>query len=134
MINMRKAMDSAFWDQPISCLQTLHGSAKSIPGEHFPLDAARANRALRIRQLALMGFPLGIIIPPYSHKMLGFFSLQPLLLKQSTSSGLVGQFRPKNLSLCRDAAKQYFMDKSLYSIALCSQLSMVPSSSFFRGT
>ncbi|KAK4835642.1 hypothetical protein QYF36_012405 [Acer negundo] len=97
MANLRTAMDSAFWDQPISSPQTLYGSANFVPGDPFPLDAARASRALRIQQLALMG---------------------------------LDWFRPKKLSLSRDAAKQYFLDKSLYSIALCSQLSPVPSSSF----
>ncbi|TXG62462.1 hypothetical protein EZV62_009456 [Acer yangbiense] len=182
MANLRTAMDSAFWDQPISSPQTLDGSANSVPGDPFPLDAARASRALRIQQLALLGlgFPLGIIpsYSPSSQKELGSFSLQSLLLKPSTSFGyflffifyfsflfsssvsppqsdrcgspqipsvygkwfgLVGQFRPKKLiseikrefsnadelevSVFRDAAK-HFLDKSLYSIALCSQLSL----------
>ncbi|KAK0583284.1 hypothetical protein LWI29_035417 [Acer saccharum] len=150
MANLRTAMDSAFWDQPISSPQTLDGSANSVPGDPFPLDAARASRALRIQQLALLGlgFPLGIIpsYSPSSQKELGSFSLQSLLLKPSTSFGwfgLVGQFRPKKLiseikrefsnadelevSVFRDAAK-HFLDKSLYSIALCSQLSLGSSS------
>ena len=58
--------------------------------------------------------------------------------------GLIGQFRPKKLisairtelqssdelelSVFRDAAK-HFLDKSLYSIALATQLSLSPSSS-----
>ncbi|KAJ9171139.1 hypothetical protein P3X46_014542 [Hevea brasiliensis] len=63
MANLRTAMDSAFWDQPISSPRTLEGSAGSMPGDPFPLDATRASRALRIQQLSLLGngFPLGII-------------------------------------------------------------------------
>ncbi|KAL5795131.1 hypothetical protein ACOSP7_003725 [Xanthoceras sorbifolium] len=156
MANLRTAMDSAFWDQPISSPQTLDGSANSVPGEPFPLDAARASRALRIQQLALLGlgFPLGIIpsYSPTSQKELGSFSLQSLLLRPSTSFGwlgLVGQFRPKKLisdikrdfsgadelevSVYGDAAKR-FLDKSLYSIALCSQISLSPSLSLLWNT
>lgn len=83
-------MDSAFWDLNVSSPHTLEGSAKAIPGDPFPLDGARASRALRIQQLSLLGngFPLGII-PSYSpaaHKDLGSFSLQTLLLRPSTSN------------------------------------------------
>lgn len=78
-------MDSAFWDLNISSPQTLAGTAKAVPGEPFPLDGARASRALRIQQISLLGngFPLGII-PSYSptaQKELGSFSLQSLLLR-----------------------------------------------------
>lgn len=146
MGKLRTALDSAFWDLPMSSAQTLDGSANSVPGEPFPLEAARASRALRIQQLSFlrMGFPLGIIpsYSPTSQKELGSFSLQSLLLSPSTSFGwvgLVGQFRPRKLisdikrefsnadelevSVFREAAKR-FLDKSLYSIALCSQLSL----------
>ncbi|MFQ6625670.1 hypothetical protein Gotur_005422 [Gossypium turneri] len=63
MANLDSAMDSAFWDQTISTPQILEGSAKSVPGEPFPLDGARASKTLRIQQLSLLrnGFPLGII-------------------------------------------------------------------------
>ncbi|XWS77364.1 hypothetical protein CRYUN_Cryun01aG0254900 [Craigia yunnanensis] len=95
-------MDSAFWDQSISSPQTLEGSAKSVPGEPFPLDGARASRALRIQQLSFLknGFPLCIIpsLSPPSQKELGSFSLQSLLFRPSTSNwwlGIIGQFRPK---------------------------------------
>ncbi|XVF33677.1 hypothetical protein REPUB_Repub17cG0188700 [Reevesia pubescens] len=156
MANLDSAMDSAFWDQSISSPQTLEGSAKSVPGEPFPLDGARASKALRIQQLSLLrnGFPLGIIpsfFPP-SQKELGSFSLQSLLLRPSTSNwwlGLIGQFRPKKLisaiktelqsadelelSVFQDAAK-HFLDKSLYSIALATQLSLSPSSSLLWST
>ncbi|GMI73898.1 hypothetical protein like AT2G44640 [Hibiscus trionum] len=149
MANLVSAMDSAFWDQTISTPQTLDGSAKSVPGEPFPLDGARASKALRIQQLSLLGkgFPLGIIpsLSPPSRKDLGSFSLQSLLLKPAASNwwvGLIGQFRPKKLisaiktelqnadewelSVFGDAAK-HFLDKSMYSIALATQISLPPS-------
>lgn len=63
--------------------------------------------------------------------------------------GLVGQFRPKklisnirreisnadelDLPVFRDAAK-HFLDKSLYSLGICSQISLGPSSSLLWGT
>ncbi|XP_031277562.1 protein TRIGALACTOSYLDIACYLGLYCEROL 4, chloroplastic [Pistacia vera] len=156
MANLRTAMDSAFWDQPISSPLTLEGTANSVPGQPFPLDATRASRALRIQQLSLLGlgFPLGLI-PSYSNlpqKELGSFSIQSLLLKPSISNwwlGLVGQFRPKKLisnvkrefsnadelevSMFRDTTKHIF-DKSLYSIGVCSQLALTPSSSLLWNT
>ncbi|XP_012437565.1 protein TRIGALACTOSYLDIACYLGLYCEROL 4, chloroplastic [Gossypium raimondii] len=156
MANLESAIDSAFWDQSISCPRTLDGSAKSVPGEPFPLDGARASKALRIQQLSFLrnGFPLGIIpsISPPSQKDLGSFSLQTLLLRPSTSNwwlGLIGQFRPKKLisaiktelqsadelelPVFRDAAK-HFLDKSLYSVALATQLSLSPSTSLLWST
>ncbi|XWS45773.1 hypothetical protein CRYUN_Cryun14cG0008100 [Craigia yunnanensis] len=156
MANLKSAIDSAFWDQSISTPQTLEGSAKSVPGEPFPLDGVRASKALRIQQLSLLrnGFPLGIIpsLSPPSQKELGSFSLQSLLLRPSTPNwwlGIIGQFRPKKLisaiktelqstdelelSVFRDAAK-HFLDKSLYSIALATQLSLSPSSSLLWST
>ncbi|KAK8981951.1 hypothetical protein V6N11_037136 [Hibiscus sabdariffa] len=156
MANPESAIDCAFWDQSISTPKTLEGSAKSVPGEPFPLDGTRASKALRIQQLSLLrnGFPLGIIpsISPPSHKGLGSFSLQSLLLSPSASNwwlGLIGQFRPKKLisaiqtelqnadelelPVLRDAAK-HFLDKSLYSIALATQLSLSPSTSLLWST
>ncbi|PPS02307.1 hypothetical protein GOBAR_AA18355 [Gossypium barbadense] len=156
MANLESAIDSAFWDQSISSPQTLDGSAKSVPGEPFPLDGARASKALRIQQLSFLrnGFPLGIIpsVSPPSQKDLGSFSLQTLLLRPSTSNwwfGLIGQFRPKKLisaiktelqsadelelPVFRDAAK-HFLDKSLYSVALATQLSLSPSTSLLWST
>ncbi|XP_039022350.1 protein TRIGALACTOSYLDIACYLGLYCEROL 4, chloroplastic-like [Hibiscus syriacus] len=156
MANLKSAIDCAFWDHSISTPHTLEGSTKSVPGEPFPLDGARASKALRIQQLSLLGngFPLGIIpsICPPSHKDLGFLSLQSLLLRPSTSNwwiGLIGQFKPKKLisaiktelqsadelelSVFRDAAK-HFLDKSLYSIALATQLSLSPSTSLLWNT
>ncbi|KAH9733554.1 hypothetical protein KPL70_010618 [Citrus sinensis] len=152
MANLQTAMDSAFWDQPISSPRTLEGSANSIPGEPFPLDAARASRALRIQQLSFLGlgFPLGIIpsyapaspSPSQKELELGSFALESLLLRPSTSNwwlGLVGQFRPKKLisdikrefSAAEDlelsvftSAAKHVLDKSLYSVGLCSQLSI----------
>ncbi|KAL4379011.1 hypothetical protein GQ457_02G000060 [Hibiscus cannabinus] len=104
MANLLSAIDCAFWDQSISTPLTLEGSAKSVPGEPFPLDGARASKALRIQQLSLLrnGFPLGIIpsLCPPSHKDLGSFSLHSLLLRPSTPNwwlGVIGQFRPKKL-------------------------------------
>jgi hypothetical protein len=89
MANLRTAMDSTFWDLNVSSPRILEGSARAIPGEPFPLDGARASRALRIQQLSLLGngFPLGIIpsYGPAAHKELGSFSLQTLLLKHATS-------------------------------------------------
>ncbi|GMJ16149.1 hypothetical protein like AT2G44640 [Hibiscus trionum] len=156
MANLESAIDCGFWDQSISTPKTLEGSAKTVPGEPFPLDGARASKALRIQQLSLLknGFPLGIIpsMSPPSHKDLGSFSLHSLLLRPSTSNwwlGLIGQFRPKKLisaiktelqsadelelPVFRDAAK-HFLDKSLYSIALATQLSLSPSTSLLWST
>ncbi|KAL6981380.1 hypothetical protein U1Q18_023008 [Sarracenia purpurea var. burkii] len=157
MANLRTAMDSAFWDLNIASPQTLlEGSAKSVPGEPFPPDGARASRALRIQQLSLMGngFPLGIIpsFSPTPHKELGSFSLQSVLLKQEFSNwwlGLVAQFRPKKLisaikaEVCsgdewelpafKDVAK-HVLDKSLYSLGLCAQIALTSSSSLLLST
>ncbi|WCJ23068.1 hypothetical protein M5689_005114 [Euphorbia peplus] len=159
MANLRTAMDSSFWDQSISSPQTLDGSARSIPGEPFPIDASRASRALRIQQLSLLsnGFPFGIIpcySPSFSDKkqQAGSISLQSVLLKLAASNcwlGLVGQFKPKKLissiksefsnaeqldfSVFRDAAK-HILDKSLYSIGLSSEFSPTASSSVLLST
>ncbi|KAJ7961850.1 Protein TRIGALACTOSYLDIACYLGLYCEROL 4 chloroplastic [Quillaja saponaria] len=156
MANLRTAMDSAFGDCNVSSPQTLEGLAKAVPGDPFPLDGARASKALRIQQLSILGngFPLGII-PSYSptvHREFGSFSLQSLLFKPAISDwwlGLIGQFRPKKLisdikaefssgrelelSTFKDVAKHFF-DKSLFSIGLCSQFSPTPSSSVLIST
>ncbi|XP_062000529.1 protein TRIGALACTOSYLDIACYLGLYCEROL 4, chloroplastic [Rosa rugosa] len=151
MANLRTAMDSAFWDLNVSSPHTLEGSAKAIPGDPFPLDGARASRALRIQQLSLLGtgFPLGIIpsYSPASHKDSGSFSLQSLLLRPATSNwwlGVIGQIRPKKLissikaefftndelevPTFKDAAR-HFLDKSLYSVGLCTEFLLTPASS-----
>lgn len=90
MARLRTAMDSAFWDLNVATPQVLDGTAKSIPGEPFPMDGARGSRALRIQQVSLLGngFPLGIIpsYSPTSSKDLGSFTLQSLLLAPSTSN------------------------------------------------
>lgn len=149
-------MDSTFWDLNVSSPRNLEGSARAIPGEPFPLDGARASRALRIQQVSLLGngFPLGIIpsFGPTAHKELGSFALQTLLLRPETANwwlGLIGQFRPKKLISSikaefsnggewelpgfKDVAK-HFMDKSLYSLGLSSQLALGPSSSIMLST
>ncbi|PIA32553.1 hypothetical protein AQUCO_04400029v1 [Aquilegia coerulea] len=156
MANMRIAMDSTFWDLNISTPQTLDGIARHIPGEPIPVDGLKASRALRAQQLSLLGngFPLGIIpcYSPTSDKQLGSFSLQSLLLKPSFSNwwlGLIGQFRPRKLissikaefrrsddqelPAFRDVTK-HFLDKSLYSLGLCTQLSIGPASSLLLST
>ncbi|CAL1390470.1 unnamed protein product [Linum trigynum] len=154
MANLRTAIDSAFWDQPVSTPQTLEGSARSVPGEPFPLDASRASRALRIQQLSLLGhgFPLGVI-PSYSPtRNHGSLAFQSAFLKLSVSDwwlGLVGQFRPKKLissirkeffnggelelPAFRNVAK-HVLDKSLYSLGFYSQFSPSPSSSVLLST
>ncbi|KAJ9680437.1 hypothetical protein PVL29_019688 [Vitis rotundifolia] len=156
MANLRTAMDAAFWDLDISSPQTLHGAARAVPGDPFPLEGARASRALRVQQLSFLGngFPLGIIpsFSPTSQKDLGSFSLQSLFLRPSTSNwwlGLTGQFRPKKLmssikadlsavdewelSTFKEVAK-HFIDKSLFSFGLCSQLSLTSASSLMVST
>ncbi|GMY22953.1 protein TRIGALACTOSYLDIACYLGLYCEROL 4, chloroplastic [Fagus crenata] len=156
MANLRTAMDSTFWDLNVSSPRNLEGSARSIPGEPLPLDGARASRVLRIQQLSLLGngFPLGIIpsYGPTAHKELGSFALQTLLLKPAISNwwlGLIGQFRPKKLISSikaefssgdefelpgfKDVAK-HILDKSLYSLGLCSQLALTPSASIMLST
>ncbi|KAL1156056.1 hypothetical protein V6Z11_A08G066600 [Gossypium hirsutum] len=139
MANLDSAMDSAFWDQTISTPQALEGYAKSVPGEPFPLDGAQASKTLRIQQLSLLrnGFPLGIIpsLAPPSRKDLGSFSLHTLLLRPSASDWpkkLISAIKTElqnadelELSVFRDAAN-HFLDKSLYSIALATQLSLPP--------
>lgn len=151
MAYLRTAMDSEYWDLNIATPTSLHGSARAVPGQSMPLDGTRASRALRIQQLSFLsnGFPLGII-PAYSppvNKDLGAFSLQSLLVKTVSSNwwvGLVGQLRPKKLiaPIDRDGPESQaykdipkrLLDKSLYSIALCSQLSVTPTTSVFLST
>ncbi|KAF3445629.1 hypothetical protein FNV43_RR10805 [Rhamnella rubrinervis] len=156
MAYLRTAMDSAFWDLDVSSPQILEGTAKAVPGEPLPMDAARASRVLRIQQLSLLGngFPLGII-PSYSpttRKDLGSFSLQSLLLRPATSNwwlGLIGQIRPKKLIsdikaefLTRDDQEfprfkdvaKHILDKSFYSFGLSTQLSVTPSSAIKLST
>ncbi|KAL4600247.1 hypothetical protein ACB092_11G184800 [Castanea dentata] len=156
MAKLRTAMDSTFWDLNVSSPRNLEGSARAIPGEPFPLDGARASRALRIQQVSLLGngFPLGIIpsFGPTAHKELGSFALQTLLLRPETANwwlGLIGQFRPKKLISSikaefsnggewelpgfKDVAK-HFLDKSLYSLGLSSQLALSPSLSIMLST
>ncbi|KAK6918211.1 hypothetical protein RJ641_016633, partial [Dillenia turbinata] len=156
MARLRSAMDSCFWDQNVASPQTLDGWARTVPGEPFPLDGTRASKALRIQQLALLGngFPLGIIpsFYPTGQKELGSFSLQTIMLKQHISNwwlGLVGQFRPKKLISSikaelssgdewevpsfKDMAS-HFLDKSLYSLGVVSQISLSDSSSLLLST
>ncbi|KAB2614565.1 protein TRIGALACTOSYLDIACYLGLYCEROL 4 [Pyrus ussuriensis x Pyrus communis] len=154
MVNLRTAMDSAFWDLNISSPQTLEGSAKAVPVDPFPLEGTRANRALRIQQLSLLGngFPLGVIpsYSPTSNRYLGSFSLQSLLLRPATSKALTGtllqllclailpigfgQFRPKKLFSSIKAEFTNDEMESLYSFGLCTQLLLSPSSSIKLGT
>ncbi|XP_009133679.1 protein TRIGALACTOSYLDIACYLGLYCEROL 4, chloroplastic [Brassica rapa] len=151
MANLSSAIDSVFWDQNLSSPQTLEGTARSVPGEPFPVDGARASRSHRIQQLSLLreGFPLGTIpaFAPSSDKRLGSFSLNSLLLSPSSSNwwlGLVGQFKPKklftdikasiskaeewDLQLFKDTTK-HIVDKSLYSLGLWTQIALGSSSS-----
>ncbi|KAH0889989.1 hypothetical protein HID58_052418 [Brassica napus] len=151
MANLNSAIDSVFGDQNLSSPQTLEGTARSVPGEPFPVDGARASRSHRIQQLSLLreGFPLGIIpaFAPSSDKRLGSFSLNSLLLSPSSSNwwlGLVGQFKPKklftdikaniskaeewDLQLFKDTTK-HIVDKSLYSLGLWTQIALGSSSS-----
>lgn len=154
--NLRLAMDAAFWDLNVPSSQTLEGSARSVPGDPFPLFTPPSSRTLRPQQLSLLGngFPLRLIpsISPTSPKELGSFSLQSLLFKYATANwwvGLMGQFRPKKLitSLKAEVAggdelelpafkdvARHFLDKSLYSYGLCSQLSLSPTSSLYFST
>ncbi|KAA8515803.1 hypothetical protein F0562_018586 [Nyssa sinensis] len=156
MANLRTAMDSSFWDLNIATPQTLDGIARSVPGDPCPLDGVRASRALRAQQFSLLGigFPLGVIpsYAPTSRKELGSFSVQSLLLKKATPNwwlGLIAQFRPKKLissikaevaggdewelPAFKDIAK-HFLDKSLYSLGLCSQFSLTSPSSLVLST
>ncbi|KAK9076510.1 hypothetical protein SSX86_004844 [Deinandra increscens subsp. villosa] len=155
MANLRTSMDSSFYDLNISTPQTLHATARSIPGDPTPLDGAYASKLLRMQQLSLLGqgFPLGIIpsyAPPLSSssssKDSGSLSLQTLWLKQPAENwwlGLVGQLRPIKLlssvkaeALRADSAVprfkravKKFFDKSFYSIGLCSHLDLSESTS-----
>ncbi|XP_015866247.3 protein TRIGALACTOSYLDIACYLGLYCEROL 4, chloroplastic [Ziziphus jujuba] len=156
MANLRTAMDSAFWDLEVASPRLLEGTAKAVPGEPLPMDGARASKALRIQQLSLLrnGFPLGIIpsFSPTARKDLGSFSLQSLFLRPAISKwwlGVIGQIRPKKLisnikaeflsnddsefPTFNDVAK-HFLDKSIYSLGLCTQFSLTPSSSIKLST
>ncbi|XP_068650873.1 protein TRIGALACTOSYLDIACYLGLYCEROL 4, chloroplastic [Aristolochia californica] len=156
MSKLRQVMDAAFWDLTLSSPQTLDACAKSVPGEPLPLRASPTSRALRPQQLALLGsgFPLGIVpsLSPTSPKELGSFALQSLLFQHEAANwwvGLVGQLRPKKLvssikaevmegdeleiPAFKDVVK-HFLDKSLYSLGLCSQFSLSPASSLFFST
>ncbi|XP_076899045.1 protein TRIGALACTOSYLDIACYLGLYCEROL 4, chloroplastic-like [Bidens hawaiensis] len=155
MANLKTSMDAAFYDVNIATPQTLYGCARSIPGEPTPLDGSTASKLLRVQQLSLLGhgFPLGVIpsyAPPLSAsstlKDTGSLSLQTLWLKQPAESwwvGLVGQIRPIKLlssikagafrvdstvSKFKHVAKK-FLDKSFYSIGLCSHLNLSESTS-----
>ncbi|KAK9749119.1 hypothetical protein RND81_02G103500 [Saponaria officinalis] len=154
MESLRTAMDAAFWDLELSSPVNLDGCAKAIPGDPIPLHGSRAGRALRVQQLSFLsnGFPLGIIPSfnePPNNKQLGSFALQSLLLRPSFGDwwlGLIGQFRPQKLisnikaeisacdelelSTIKDVAKQ-FLDKSLYSLGLCTQIPVTSSASLF---
>lgn len=103
-------MDAAFWDLDIASPRNLDGCAKAVPGESFPLDGARAGRALRVQQLSFIrsGFPLGIIPclsppTPSTNGPAGLSSsiaLQSLLLRRSFADwwvAVVGQVRPMKL-------------------------------------
>lgn len=161
MAKLRTAMDAAFWDFDMASPHNLDGCAKAVPGESFPLDCARAGRALRVQQLSLLGngFPLGIIPslspnpnPNPANKDLGSFALHSLLLRPSFRDwwlGVVGQFRPKKLisnikaevlasdewelPSFKDVAR-HFLDKSLYSIGSCTQIPISSSSSLLLST
>ncbi|KAG9134104.1 hypothetical protein Leryth_004796 [Lithospermum erythrorhizon] len=156
MANLSTSMDASFWDLNIASPQKLDGVARSVPGEPIPLDGTIASRALRIQQISVLGngFPLGII-PCYSpppQKELGTLALHSLFIKAATSNwwlGLIGQFRPKKLisnlkaELCegdewelpafKDVAK-HFLDKSLFSLGLCSQIALTAKSSMLFST
>ncbi|XP_076892957.1 protein TRIGALACTOSYLDIACYLGLYCEROL 4, chloroplastic-like [Bidens hawaiensis] len=159
MANLRTSMDTSFYDVNISTPQTLTGSARSIPGEPTPVDGAYASKLIRMRQLSLLGFgfPLGVI-PSYSPPLLssnsnspkesGTLALQSLWLTQPAENwwvGLVGQFRPIKLvsSVTTEAIKassdsalprfkraaKKLLDKTFYSIGLCSYLELNDSTS-----
>ncbi|KAI3711232.1 hypothetical protein L2E82_41175 [Cichorium intybus] len=154
MANLRTSMDAAFYDLNIATPQTLHGSARSIPGEPAPLDGAPSSKLLRMQQLSFLGrgFPLGIIpsyAPPLyssSQKESGSLSLQTLWSKQPAENwwlGLIGQLRPIKLissikSEVLDSDLTFpgfkrvitkFFDKSFYSIGLMSHLDVGPLTS-----
>lgn len=147
-------MDAAFYDLNIATPQTLHGSARSIPGEPVPLDGANASKVFRMEQLSFLGpgFPLGLIpsyAPPLSsssQKESGSLSLQTLWLRQPAENwwlGLVGQIRPRKLlsSLKAEAFRadpkvsrfkrvfKKFFDKSFYSFGSSSYLELGSSTS-----
>lgn len=151
MATLRTAMDAGFWDLNISTAQSVDGVARSVPGEPFPMDVSRANRFLRFQQLSAFGyvFPLGIIPhwSPTPHKELGPFALQSSLRKAFADRrwlGLVGQVRPKKLiaalkaevsqieewdiSVVKDLAMT-FLEKSVYSVGLLSQIALGSSGS-----
>ncbi|XP_074263129.1 protein TRIGALACTOSYLDIACYLGLYCEROL 4, chloroplastic-like [Silene latifolia] len=154
MANLNTAMDAAFYDLELSSPVNLDGCAKAIPGDPFPIDGARAGRALRVQQLSFLknGFPLGIIPcfnSPSNKKELGSFALQSLLLRPSIGDwwlGLIGQFRPQkllsnikaeisaceewDLSAVKDVAK-HVLDKSLYTLGLCTQIPITEAASLF---
>ncbi|XP_047312084.1 protein TRIGALACTOSYLDIACYLGLYCEROL 4, chloroplastic-like [Impatiens glandulifera] len=151
MANLRTAMDAAFWDLNVASPQALiEGSAKHVPGEPFPLDGARASRVIRPQQLSIMknGFPLGIIplYAPAPLKNVGSFAIHSIFGHEFSNGWLacLGQFRPIKLisniksevlnadewegPVFKDILK-HILDKSLYSLGLCSQIALSDSSS-----
>uniref|UniRef100_A0A7N0UIC6 Protein TRIGALACTOSYLDIACYLGLYCEROL 4, chloroplastic n=1 Tax=Kalanchoe fedtschenkoi TaxID=63787 RepID=A0A7N0UIC6_KALFE len=156
MANLRTAMDASSWDLDVSSPLNLDGVAKSIPGDSVPLDGARASRVGRVQQLLVMkkGFPFGLVpsYAPTCEKELGSFALQTLLLRPTFPNGwlgLIGQFRPKKLisSIKADAARikdsglpvfkdmaKRILDKSLYSLGLCSEVYPTDSTSIVLST
>ncbi|XP_074280055.1 protein TRIGALACTOSYLDIACYLGLYCEROL 4, chloroplastic-like isoform X1 [Silene latifolia] len=133
-------------DQQLSSPVNLNGWAKPIPGDPFPFNRIRSERAPpKVHQLSLLknGLPEGII-PCFDT-----FALQSLLLSHSFGNlwvGLIGQFRPKMLlsniktefTACEGNKLSalmnigiHFLDKSLYSLGLCTQIPITSSSSLF---
>lgn len=151
MTNLRAVIDAGFWDLNISSARPLDGVARSVPGEPIPMDISRAGRFLRIQQTApIRGWFPGGLIPhwlPTPHKNLGDFALQTYLGRLRFRRwwlGLVGQVRPKTLlanlknelslveeldmTAVKDVAEN-FLEKSVYSIGLLSQIALTSSTS-----
>ncbi|KAI4302849.1 hypothetical protein MLD38_038548 [Melastoma candidum] len=157
MARLRTAMDAHFWDLNVATpLSLVDASAKLVPGDTPPADAAVASRVLRVQQLSFLrnGIPFGIVpswAPNFGEGSCSF-SLQSLLLRPDFSNwwlGLVGQFQPgkliksikKEISnveewdlwAVRDVGK-HMLDKSLYSVGLILQLALSPSTSIAVST
>ncbi|KAM1556718.1 hypothetical protein COP2_041505 [Malus domestica] len=138
---------TAFCDLNISSPRTPEDSAKAVPGDPFPLDGARASRALRIQQLSLWEMDsLWVLYLPNPPLLTGTWVLSlsspscsdqlPLTVPpEETFSSIKAEFTNDEMevSTFKDVVK-HVMDKSLYSFGLCAQLLLSPSSSIQLST
>ncbi|KAL8129065.1 hypothetical protein V2J09_018220 [Rumex salicifolius] len=153
MAKPQLAMDAQFWDLRLATPRNIDSSARAVPGEPIPLDAARASRVHRVAQLSLLGqgFPLGLVpsfSPVSSGKEPASLALQYLPFKRVSVGewwiAFLGQIRPKQLiskvksqvsatqswdvSAFQNLAKAV-LDKSTMSSSVVAEIPVTKSSS-----